>query len=277
MLVHERLGQDWKIEESHLFTDLITGESREVDIVAQSTVATYAMFLSIECRDHARPADVLWIEGMAKKHEHLPTSKLVLWSRSGFTKAALLKAQVLKIETISQANAVRTDWARLARELIGGQLQHVTPRYTAFIDVNPPLGEPRRLENVANAAWYNSDGAQIGTVPALIQFIANSHDARTAVMDNTSAGKGNFYVELEPPEPWFTDLPEGGTAQIRRIGVSIQTFTEKVLIETASALSEGKVLTLASATLASGTLEILVHESPGGIASFQSKMILKKA
>ncbi len=259
-----------------MFTDLITGGLREVDIVAESTVATYPMFLSIECRDHARPGDVLWIESMAKKHEHLPTSKLVLWSRSGFTKSALMKAQVLKIVTVSQADAVRTHWARLARELIGGQLQHVTPSYTAFIDVDPPVGEPRRLEQAANAVWHNSDGALIGTVPALIQFIANNHETRTMVLDHTTVGKGNFYVELKPPEPWFTDLPEGGRAQIRRIGVSIETFTEKVPLETASAVSESKVLTLASAVLAEGTLEVLVHESPDGNAFFQSKLLLKK-
>ena len=73
LLIHERLRPDWNIEESHMFADLIIGESREVDIVAEIIVATYPLFLSIECRDHARPADVLWIEGMAKKHEHLPT------------------------------------------------------------------------------------------------------------------------------------------------------------------------------------------------------------
>ena len=259
-----------------MFVDLITGESREVDIVAKIIVATYPLFLSIECRDHARPADVLWIEGMAKKHEHLPTSKLVLWSRSGFTKAALLKAQVLKIDAISQANAVFTDWARLARELIGGELQHVTPSYTTFIDVNMPAGKPRRIEHVANASWYNSDGFQIGTIPALIQFISQNDAARNAVLDNTSVGNGNFYVELTPPEPWFADLPEGGQAQILRIGVGIQTLTERVPLETASALSDGKVFTLASAALAAGTFEMLVHESPDGMASFQSNIVPKK-
>lgn len=277
LLVHERLGEGWKVEESHMFTDLITGEQREVDIVAHTMAETYSMFLSIECRDHSRPADVLWIEGVAKKHEHLPTSKLVLWSRSGFTKAATLKARALKIDAISQAEAAQADWARLARELIGGQLQHVTPSYTAFIDVTPAEGEPRRLEQVENAAWYNGDGTQVGTVQALIQFIANSHQTRTVVLDHTSPGPGNFYAELEPQGPWFTDLPEGGRAQIRRIGVGIGTLTEKVSLDTACAVSKGKVLTLASAKLAAGTLEVLVQESPDGTLSIRSTLLPRKA
>ena len=231
-------------------------------------MGTYPIFLSIECRDHSRPADVLWIEGVAKKHEHLFTSKLVLWSRSGFTKAAALKARALKIEAISQAEALQADWARLARELIGGQVQHVTPSYTAFIDVNQQEGDPRRLEQVESAAWYNGDGTQIGTVQALIQSIANNPQTRTVVLDHTSLGSGNFYAELEPPEPWFTDLPEGGQAQIRRIGVSIETLTEKVELDTASAVSGGKVLTLASAKLTAGTLAHQLDDF--GVANFQS-------
>lgn len=277
LLVHQRLGQDWKVEESHMFTDLITGEQREVDIVAQTTVGTYPLFLSIECRDHLRPADVLWIEGIAKKHEHLPTSKLVLWSRSGFTKAATLKARALKIETISQADASQADWAQLARDLIGGHVQHVTPRYTAFIDVDPPEGEPRRLEQVEGAAWHSASGAQVGTVQAFIHLIANDPQFRTVILDNTTPGAGNFYVELTPPEPWFTALPEGGQAKIRRIGVGIDTITENAVLDTASAMTEkgAAVLTLACAKLTAGTLEVLVQESPNGTASVHSTLVKK--
>lgn len=277
LLVHERLGKGWKVDESYMFTDLVTGEKREVDIVAQTMVGTYPIYLSIECRDHSRPADVLWIEGVAKKHEHLPTSKLVLWSRSGFTKAAALKARALKIEAVSQAEAVQADWARLARELIGGHVQHVTPRFTAFIDVNPQEGEPRRLEQVENAAWYSGDGTQVGTMQGLLQFIADNPQTRTVVLDHTSPGSGNFYIELVPPEPWFTDLPEGGQVRIRRIGVSIETLTENVALDTASALSEGKVLTLASAKVATGVLELLIQESPDGTSSFRSTLLPRKA
>ncbi len=274
--VHKQLGEGWKIQESHMFVDLVTGDQREVDIVAQTVWGTYPIFLSIECRDHARPADVLWIEGVAKKHEHLPTSKLVLWSRSGFTKGAALKARALKIETVSQADALGADWARLARELIGGQVRHVIPSYTAFIDVYASEGEPRRLEQVDSASWYKGDGTKAGTVQALVEFIANNQQTRTVVLDHTSPGPGNFYVELQPPEPWFTDLPEGGQAPIQRIGVSIETLTEEVTVDTASAVSGGNVLTLASATLNIGTLEVLVQESPGGTSSLQTTLMPRK-
>jgi hypothetical protein len=275
-LIHEQLGQACTVRESHMFTDSITGPLREVDIVVEGSVANHPIFLSIECRDHARIADVTWVETMATKHEHLPTSKLVLWSRSGFTKPALLKAKALKIETASQTNAASTDWARLARELKDGKLQFVTPSYTAFMDVDPPDGEPRRLDDVSSSAWYNGDRTLIGTIPALIQFIATDNKAGTALLDNTTVGEKDFHAVLIPPEPWFTDLPEGGLARIRRILISIQTFAENVPITTVSALNEGKVFTLAAAKLEAGTFEALIQESPDGKALFQTNLLPKK-
>lgn len=274
-LIHERLGHGWMIEDSHMFIDLITGELREVDIVAQSTFASHLVCISIECRDQARPADVLWVEGMSKKHEHLPTSKLVLWSRSGFSKTAIVKAKALKIDTVSQADAAQIDWARLARDLVGGRVQHVTPSFTTFIDIDSPDGVSRRLDEVANSSCYKSDGALAGTVQTLIQHIAMNPEIRTMVLDSTNTGKDSFYVELKPTEPWFTDTPEGGRAKIQRIGVDIETFTENALLSTASALVEGKVITLTSAALVAGTLELVVEESLDGNTTFQSKFMPK--
>ena len=96
-------------------------------------------------------------------------------------------------------------------------IRYVTPRFTAFIDIVHPEGEPRRTEDTANAAWQNNEGIQVGTIKALIQLIETSTEVGTIVLDNITVGKGSFYVELKPTEPWFTELPEGGLAQIRRI------------------------------------------------------------
>lgn len=39
---------------------------------------------------------------MPKKHEFLPTSKLVLWSANGFYKPAIRTAKMFGIDTVSQ-------------------------------------------------------------------------------------------------------------------------------------------------------------------------------
>ena len=45
---------------------------------------------------------------------------------------------------------------------------------------------------------------------------------------------------------------------------------------TASAISKNKVMTLVSAKLAAGTLEVVIQESPDGNSSYVSKLLPKK-
>ncbi|MDP9404405.1 MAG: hypothetical protein M3P85_14015 [Actinomycetota bacterium] len=77
------------VTESKEFVDPATGTRREVDVVIEGTFDGDAVVTSIEVIEHARKADAPWVEGRIKKHERLPTTKLLLISRSGFTKGAL--------------------------------------------------------------------------------------------------------------------------------------------------------------------------------------------
>src|SRR5438067_1390435 len=70
--VHRELGPGWAVTESRQLKDAVTGEPREVDIVAEAAVGGYPLLLCIEVRDRGRPADVTWLEALAKKHDHLP-------------------------------------------------------------------------------------------------------------------------------------------------------------------------------------------------------------
>jgi hypothetical protein len=118
-----------------------TGENREVDLVAEAAVGGYQIVISIEVTDRKRPADVTWVEGMAQKHEDLPTSKLVLWSTSGFSASALAKARALGLETVSPGDAVHAPWASLAREFIGGSVKFVRPQFDPVMDVQLDNGQ----------------------------------------------------------------------------------------------------------------------------------------
>ncbi len=54
------------------------GGEREVDVAISSEVAGHKVTVSVEATASRRPATVEWVERMVKKHESLPTSKLVL-------------------------------------------------------------------------------------------------------------------------------------------------------------------------------------------------------
>lgn len=263
-IIHSKISSSGQVTESLLMRDSITSEMREVDVVIKSTVANYDVYISVECRDHNRPADVTWIESMAKKHESLATSVLVLWSRSGFTKQALVKAKALKIDTVSQKTANNADWAKLARSFIGSHVQLVKPGFTPFIDVKPLGRESLRLEDITTLLFYDMQGNVVCSVTQILEVLQNSNDVRKTLLDHALIGLGDFYVEIRPPIPWFTDTSEGERVPVLRVGVSVATVTEKLLLETSSAAFEGKVATLAAADALEGRIQFYVEESPDG-------------
>lgn len=272
LLVHEALEPDWEVTESMMLADLTTGTKREVDIVATRRVATHQIYLSIECRDHNRAADVSWVEQMAMKHAHLPTSKLVLWSRSGFTNEALAKAKILKMETVTQARATSPTWARLAKDLVGGYVDHVQPTYEPFVDVRLPEGVLKRYEPALDWIFYNSSGTVASTMEAFVHQVATNKQTGPMLLDNAPQGEGDFWVDIIPPETWFADTGDFGRCAIARIGIGIKTHRTRTPLETATASVENQVMTLASAAIAGGTLEFFAQESEQGEAKVKIQL-----
>jgi hypothetical protein len=105
------------VEESRELRDRVTGTLREVDIVIESAVGDYPVFVCVECCDRSRPATVEWVEQQHGKHATLPTNKLILVSRSGFTQSALDKARSHNIETLATADAVAVEWTTVVHRV----------------------------------------------------------------------------------------------------------------------------------------------------------------
>jgi hypothetical protein len=99
-MIKNHIAANATVTESKELTDLVSGERREVDVVIEADVAGHTVTVSLECRDHIRPQTVSWVEEMHAKHERLPTDRLVLVSKSGFTAGALAKAESYGIETV---------------------------------------------------------------------------------------------------------------------------------------------------------------------------------
>ncbi len=92
-----------------MFIDSVTGEQREIDVALETNVGRHSVIVAIETRDQRRPADVTWIDELVGKY--LNTSfKVVAVSRSGFTKAAKIKAEKSGIDAITLEEASRSDW-----------------------------------------------------------------------------------------------------------------------------------------------------------------------
>lgn len=129
-LINGCIRQGAQVTESALLADKITGEKREVDILISKPVADYPINIAVEVIDWKRKAYTPWVEAMHSKHEHLLTNKLVLVSRSGFSKPALTKAEFLNIDTITLEEALGTDWQLAVRMTSSGYMTLTTIEYT---------------------------------------------------------------------------------------------------------------------------------------------------
>lgn len=267
--VHGQLSPAWTVQESRLLEDSITHEPREVDIVAESSVAGHNLCLSIECRDSVRAADVTWIEAMAKKHEHLATSKLVLWSRSGFSKAAARKASALKIDLVPAGDTMDIVWARLARDLVGGMIQYLEADFSeAFVDVESSDGSRSRHDASLTFTLRSVSGSSEveARVGALLVQIRSTPGVGTTLLDHAPDGTGTFHIEYEPPFPCDVYDQAVRLGRLVRLGVVVQTVVQKAPLKVRSILYEGKVFTMASADLQAGRFDVLVAESPDALA-----------
>jgi hypothetical protein len=76
------------VTESKMLRDAVLGE-REVDIVIEGEFDGEPMVISVEVIEHGRVATLPWVEQMLRKHRDLPTNRLLLVSKSGFSHKAL--------------------------------------------------------------------------------------------------------------------------------------------------------------------------------------------
>jgi hypothetical protein len=94
------------VTESKLIKEKSSDTEREVDIAIESNVGQHNVLIAIECRDRSRPANLEWIDGLIGKYRDLPVEKVVAVSRSGFTKAAIRKAEEVNISTVALESAI---------------------------------------------------------------------------------------------------------------------------------------------------------------------------
>lgn len=99
------------VTESKLLADRVDGMLREADIVVELEQHGVPMVLCFECKDHVGKIDLPQMEQIATMYGRL-CDKVVVVSRSGFTRPALARARSEGIETITFSAARAVDWKR---------------------------------------------------------------------------------------------------------------------------------------------------------------------
>lgn len=261
-LLHDRLDENWVVNESEMLCNRLTGEEREVDIVLRNKLGAYGVIVSIECTDTKRPASSTWVEEMAKKHEFLATWKLFLWSANGFYKPALITAEKFKIETVSQNKNIDAEWATISKIFQDSFLKVVHSSFNFFIDVVEPNGKKARLEGLHNFIFKIKDKETYFTILQLRQYIMSIQGIGTVLLDHASKDKEDFWIQCKPSFDCQVQKENGVWVDPFRIGFGIKAKVEETKTDSKTVQYQNTVSTLMVGKLKSGTLELFIEEKP---------------
>ena len=141
---------------------------REVDIVVEAEADGDPVVISIEVNEKSRRASVDWIEQQIDKHRRLPTNKLVLVSRAGFSRTALTRVALEngKVEAI-QPEIVTVNGEPVVKRLFLDSISYNPTRCTVHD------GERIEVIGAPNTDIYDGDGALIAPLAFLVSEAAS--------------------------------------------------------------------------------------------------------
>ncbi len=208
-MIKNHIAADATVTESKELTDLVSGEGREVDVVIEANVAGHTVLVGLECRDWKRPQTVSWVEEMHAKHERLPTDRLVLVSKSGFTEGARAKAASYGIETVVPEDLTEEqagDIARRAR-MVYTKLNLQAVEVLAWVSATE-TGKGEAFLTQPDHDVFIESGELIAPMMTIVQALMQAAQAGFGEMifDAPEDTKG-FEVKAEPPVVNIGDPP----------------------------------------------------------------------
>lgn len=196
--VEQQLADGTRVEQSRLLNDAVSG-SREVDVVLESTVGGYAVIVSIECCDRGRPADVSWVEQQCKKHETLPTSLLVLVSRSGFTSTASARAAHEGVLHLHVDDARQVDWCAVVGQLETVRLFWFDAVTGVRVFYDGDEGDGHLVSH--DAKLQSACGEFSTSARGVVDAVFSKPQLRAATVDKASVGERGGWLAYLPLKP----------------------------------------------------------------------------
>ena len=260
--IHACIANNVHVEESAFLVDKETGKKREVDILLQSRFGDYPISMSVEVIDRSRRAGSGWVEEMAGKHQALPTNKLVLVSRSGFTKPAIEKARGREIEALTIQEACATDW-NLALRLEGqGVFQLFNVQFTCSAHLD---GKSDWFPAPLSAKVFLPGGERPTEVRNIVRFVVSEPKIRQAVLAHFDSTKEQAYHAVyTPPEGTLFEESADVRASLIKLSVSLHLDFKATPLEFASGRFRGRDIAYGQATEPDNTLCFVMTKKENG-------------
>lgn len=177
---------DVTISESKFLFDTQLKLNREVDVVIEGDFDGEPVVTSIEVVERSRPAGLPWVQEMIAKHRYLPTNRLVLVSKSGFTKTAIaaVDAEGGKVQAVTP-EIVMVEGKPAIRSIWSDQIQ-MTPTMCR-LQVFRPDGKLLLVNVDLNHSVFDDKAIELGNVYELVTetlnlpwvgryFLTHAHD-----------------------------------------------------------------------------------------------------
>lgn len=201
-LLKKHLSENAIVNESKMLKDLITGAEREVDIHIETVISSHPVNVSIECRDHKRAANVMWVEEMKAKHERLPTNALVLISRNGFSREAIRLAKKYNIQTLTYKETTEEDIDRIFGNLdsIWSKVFTLTPNKVIVRLAATRKFPAEAITAFPNNSIYAANGRFIAVIRDLIEGWLKSGEIKEEFAKKGDQSHKSFFIGWQNPK-----------------------------------------------------------------------------
>lgn len=266
LLLHEQLDEGSVVSESAMLKDSRTGELREVDVIIAAEIAGYDIQIGVECVDTTRRAPVTWVEQVWAKHLDLPTNKLILVSRAGFSPRALKKAKALGIVAISLDEAREADWAQIVGRLAAVFVDFVESELEvkAIVVGDDGVHQEALIGRKVNIA--NADGTASVTVGSLVdQIVALPEVGRVLLeyMHREGVEDNTFTADYSFPHPVYAVDTHGVKRHVASLRIVLNAKRGQTEVGLTHGSIQGAGVAYGEGVGAGGRLRVAVVERKG--------------
>jgi hypothetical protein len=254
-LLHSQLDTHAMVTESKMLPDQRTGDEREIDVMIEGSSGGYPVVIAVECIDHGRSATIEWVEQIWAKHQDLHTNKVVLVSRSGFTKNAEAKAKELGYVTLSLEEAEVADWL--------SDVVNSNWRVNAILSddesqTSRPIG--------GEVTLFTKDRSTYASVQDVVQNIVSSAELGKVILEhmhNNHLTTHTFTADYTFPEPAVAKDDRGIDHSIGTLRITLNARRAQTPVPLRSGRVAGANVAYGEGEGGAGKLRIAVVEQSG--------------
>ena len=260
LLNHCAAGPSVTVSESKEMVDKATDTLREVDIVLTSHVGAIPVVVSIEVTDSGRAADITWVEQQIQKHGSLDTNKLVLVSRSGFTRSAMAKAKSCNVDALTIDEAREVDWPQAIQLLGDGFFELVQFNFECLAVVGlEAVPRPIPLRTIVSLP-YRDEPTDIG---AMVRFFLEEPTIKKCLDEQLRNSDNREFTLHYTPQPGTSIKGQNGGA-VRKLIVILKAELRKTPVTYSVGRLKGDEIVWGVAKPGSGNLLVAVRRTPDG-------------